>query len=95
MCYILQLWSGKWCIKDEHKLLSDLGTNTNGIGGGGGGGNYYEPHHNGFSTSSGGIGPTESILYDSITTKNELLSPPQSTLYTPPVVTSIGKQCFY
>lgn len=86
MC-VLQLWSGKWCIKEEHKILSELGTTTNGIGGGGGGGGYYDTHHNGFSTSSGGIGSTESILYDSITT----ISQAQSSLYTPPVVTSLGK----
>lgn len=82
----IQLWSGKWCIKDEHKLLSDIGT-TNGNGGGANGGNggYYDTHHNGFSSSN--IGSTESILYDGITT----ISQAQCSLYTPPVVTSLGK----
>lgn len=42
---LLQLWSSKWSIKDEHKLLSELGGGgggttggTNGAGNGGGGG---------------------------------------------------------
>jgi len=45
---MLQLWSSKWSIKDEHKLLSELGggggggttggTNGGGNGGGGNGG---------------------------------------------------------
>lgn len=66
----IKLWSGKWCIKDEHKLLSDLGTTTNG-------GSAYYDTHNGFPSSTG----SESILYDSITT----ISQAQSSLYTPPI----------
>ncbi|XP_055922250.1 probable serine/threonine-protein kinase DDB_G0282963 isoform X2 [Eupeodes corollae] len=69
------IWSGKWCIKDEHKLLSELGSVTNG------GGTYYDTH-NSFPTSTG----TESILYDSITT----ITQSQSSLYTPPIGTSIA-----
>ncbi|KAG4070288.1 hypothetical protein HA402_009851 [Bradysia odoriphaga] len=69
------LWTGKWCIKDEHKLLSDLGTTTNG-------GSAYYDTHNGFPSSTG----SESILYDSITT----ISQAQSSLYTPPIVTENG-----
>ncbi|XP_037051189.1 paired box protein Pax-5 isoform X3 [Bradysia coprophila] len=68
--YSNQLWTGKWCIKDEHKLLSDLGTTTNG-------GSAYYDTHNGFPSSTG----SESILYDSITT----ISQAQSSLYTPPI----------
>lgn len=53
------LWTGKWSLKDEHKLLSELG----GAGGGGGATNggspYYDPHT--FSTGA----PT-SDLYDSL-----------------------------
>lgn len=85
-----QLWSGKWCIKEEQKIFSELGSPANGIGGGGpGNGNaaaYYDSHHNGFSTTNG-VGSTESILYDGITT----ISQAQSSLYTPPVVSSLGK----
>ncbi|KAJ6625252.1 hypothetical protein Bhyg_17306, partial [Pseudolycoriella hygida] len=64
------LWTSKWCIKDEHKLMSDLGTTTNG-------GSAYYDTHNGFPSSTG----SESILYDSITT----ISQAQSSLYTPPI----------
>lgn len=67
-----QLWTGKWCIKDEHKMLSDLGTTANG-------GSAYYDTHNGFPSSTG----SESILYDSITT----ISQAQSSLYTPPIGT--------
>lgn len=86
-----QLWSSKWCIKEEQKIFSELNA-ANGIGGGGGGGGgngtsaYYEGHHNGFSTANG-VGSTESILYDGITT----ISQAQSSLYTPPVVSTLGK----
>lgn len=82
-----QLWSSKWCIKEEQKIFSELNS-ANGIGGGGGNGNsaYYDGHHNGFSTPNG-VGSTESILYDGITT----ISQAQSSLYTPPVVSTLGK----
>ncbi|XP_055314430.1 paired box protein Pax-5 isoform X6 [Sitodiplosis mosellana] len=82
------LWSSKWCIKEEQKMFSELSA-ANGIGGGGGNGNaaaaYYDSHHNGFSTANG-VGSTESILYDGITT----ISQAQSSLYTPPVVSTLG-----
>uniref|UniRef100_A0A336KUK8 CSON011787 protein n=1 Tax=Culicoides sonorensis TaxID=179676 RepID=A0A336KUK8_CULSO len=68
------LWTGKWCsIKDEHKLLSELGNAATQNGGAG----YYDTH-NGFPVSSAG---TDSILYDSITT----ISQAQSPLYTPTI----------
>ncbi|XP_017062794.1 paired box protein Pax-2-B isoform X3 [Drosophila eugracilis] len=83
------IWSGKWCIKDEQKLLAELGNLTTGTG------NcattYYETS-NGFSTNSiSGSGPTlsgsdTSMLYDSIAT----ISQAQNSLYTPTIGTSIG-----
>ena len=48
----LQLWSSKWSIKDEHKLLSELG----GGGGGGGGGGTGTTGGNGPSSGGGGGG---------------------------------------
>lgn len=67
--------------------MSDL-SSPNAIGSGGAGNTtgYYDSHHNGFSATNGG-GSTESILYDSITT----ISQAQSSLYTPPLVSSLGK----
>lgn len=81
-----QLWSSKWCIKEEQKIFSELNSPSNGGGNGNSAGGYYDSHHNGFS-SSNGVGSTESILYDGITT----ISQAQSSLYTPPVVSSLGK----
>lgn len=67
-------------------MLSELGSaNAIGSAGSGNASVYYDGHHNGFSTSNGGS--TESILYDSITT----ISQAQSSLYTPPLVSSLGK----
>ncbi|XP_063706378.1 paired box protein Pax-5 [Culicoides brevitarsis] len=72
------LWTGKWCsIKEEHKLLSELGNAANQNGNSG----YYDTH-NGFPVASSG---SDSILYDSITT----ISQAQSPLYTP----TIGGKC--
>ncbi|XP_046869664.1 ras guanine nucleotide exchange factor E isoform X1 [Drosophila willistoni] len=84
-----QIWSGKWCIKEEHKLLSELGslTTTNGNSAQA----YYEAS-NGFPTStiSGSGGPPtgndSSMLYDSIAT----ISQGQGSLYTPTIGPSIG-----
>ncbi|XP_016944231.2 paired box protein Pax-6 isoform X3 [Drosophila suzukii] len=85
------IWSGKWCIKDEHKLLAELGNLTTGTGNCAA--SYYEAP-NGFSTNSisgSGPGPTPSssetsMLYDSIST----ISQTQSSLYTPTIGPSIG-----
>lgn len=67
--------------------MSDLSSpNAIGSGGAGNATGYYDSHHNGFSATNGG-GSTESILYDSITT----ISQAQSSLYTPPLVSSLGK----
>jgi len=87
-----KIWSGKWCIKDEHKLLAELGNLTTGTGNCAA--SYYEAP-NGFSTNSisgSGPGPTPSssetsMLYDSIST----ISQTQSSLYTPTIGPSIGK----
>ncbi|KRK05000.1 paired box protein Pax-5 isoform X9 [Drosophila yakuba] len=84
------IWSGKWCIKDEHKLLAELGNLTTGTGNCAAAA-YYEAS-NGFSTNPiTGSGPTvsgsdTSMLYDSITT----ISQTQSSLYTPAIGPSIG-----
>ncbi|XP_022217289.1 paired box protein Pax-2a isoform X4 [Drosophila obscura] len=83
------IWSGKWCIKDEHKLLSELGNLTTGSGTNAP--SYYEPS-NGFSTSTisgSGAAPTgndTSMLYDSIAT----MSQAQGSLYTQTIGPSIG-----
>ncbi|EDV45208.2 uncharacterized protein Dere_GG16406, isoform B [Drosophila erecta] len=83
------IWSGKWCIKDEHKLLAELGNLSTGTGNCAA--TYYEAS-NGFSTNPiSGSGPTASgsdtsMLYDSITT----ISQTQSSLYTPAIGPSIG-----
>ncbi|XP_060661195.1 probable serine/threonine-protein kinase ndrD isoform X3 [Drosophila nasuta] len=87
------IWSGKWCIKDEHKLLSELGNLTtnsnNGVP------TYYEAPPNAFSSNSiscasasvgSTIGNDSTMLYDSIAT----ISQSQSTLYTPPIGSSIA-----
>ncbi|XP_043071837.1 paired box protein Pax-2a isoform X2 [Drosophila grimshawi] len=84
------IWSGKWCIKDEHKLLSELGNLTTNNGSSAPA--YYEAP-NGFSTSTiscagvgTAVGNDSSMLYDSIAT----ISQSQSTLYTPPIGPSIA-----
>ena len=51
-----QLWSSKWSIKDEHKLLSELG--GAGAGGGGGGGPGGDAGNgNGTAAGTTGAGP--------------------------------------
>ncbi|BFG06649.1 paired box protein Pax-2 [Drosophila madeirensis] len=83
------IWSGKWCIKDEHKLLSELGNLTTSSGNNAP--SYYEPS-NGFSAttiSGSGAAPSgndTSMLYDSIAT----MSQTQGALYTQTLGTSIG-----
>ncbi|XP_059609818.1 paired box protein Pax-2-A [Phlebotomus argentipes] len=69
-----QIWSGKWCIKDEHKLLSELGNTTNGSS------NYYDAHGS-FATTAG-----DTVLYDTITT----ITQAQSSLYTPSIGATIA-----
>lgn len=76
-----QLWSSKWSIKDEHKLLSELGGTTGSTGHQSG---YYDAH-GGFP----GVGTTNSAadLYDTINTMSQATS---QNLYTP----SLGENFF-
>lgn len=77
-----QLWSSKWSIKDEHKLLSELGgagTTTGQTGG------YYDPH-GGFSGVTGVTSAAD--IYDTINT----MSQTGQNLYTPPLAGSLGRQ---
>ncbi|KAL1139539.1 hypothetical protein AAG570_006522, partial [Ranatra chinensis] len=70
------LWSGKWNIKDEHKLFSELG----GGGGGGGGAAAAGAPFVGVQTSSADI-------YDTINT----ISQSQTTqIYNPPIVGGVN-----
>lgn len=86
-----QLWSSKWSIKDEHKLLSELGGNNGGTGGAGtqgstgSAGSYYDTH-GGFPT----VGAVSSAadLYDTISTMSQATS---QNLYTSaPIAGSLG-----
>ena len=71
------MWSSKWSIKDEHKLLSELGS-----GAANGGSPYYDAQ-TGFPTVT-----TTSDLYESISTMTQAQSAP---VYTPPIGTSLGE----
>jgi paired box protein 2 len=75
--FFFQLWSSKWSIKDEHKLLSELGS-----GAANGGSPYYDAQ-TGFPTVT-----TTADLYESISTMTQAQSTP---VYTPPIGTSLGK----
>jgi hypothetical protein len=75
--FFFKLWSSKWSIKDEHKLLSELGS-----GAANGGSPYYDAQ-TGFPTVT-----TTSDLYESISTMTQAQSTP---VYTPPIGTSLGK----
>ncbi|KAK2577420.1 hypothetical protein KPH14_003527 [Odynerus spinipes] len=80
------LWSSKWSIKDEHKLLNELGGGGGGGGGAGGGGGggaggaYYE--HAGFP---GNAIATSAELYDSLGTISTMTQAQTPHLYTPPI----------
>ncbi|KAH8339515.1 hypothetical protein KR059_006263 [Drosophila kikkawai] len=95
------IWSGKWCIKDEHKLLAELGNLTTGSGTGNCATAPYYEAANGFSSGSlpgavsslpgavpghGPSGSDTSMLYDSIAT----ISQSQGTLYTQTIGPSLG-----
>ncbi|RZC40692.1 hypothetical protein BDFB_007229, partial [Asbolus verrucosus] len=74
------LWSSKWSIKDEHKLLSELGgagTTTGQTG-------YYDTHA-GFP--SVGVASSAADIYDTINTMSQATS---QNLYTPPLAGSLG-----
>ncbi|CAH0547811.1 unnamed protein product [Brassicogethes aeneus] len=73
------LWPGKWSIKDEHKLLSELGTGT---GAGGQAGGYYDAH-GGFPGVS-----SAADIYDTINTMSQTTS---QNLYTPPLAGSLAE----
>jgi len=75
--YFFQLWSSKWSIKDEHKLLSELGSSA-----ANGGSPYYDAQ-TGFPTVT-----TTADLYESISTMTQAQSTP---VYTPPIGTSLGR----
>ncbi|XP_071055317.1 paired box protein Pax-5 isoform X3 [Onthophagus taurus] len=73
------LWSSKWSIKDEHKLLSELGGPGNTPGQSG----YYDTH-----TFPGvGVTSTATDIYDTINTMSQTTS---QNLYTPPLAGSLG-----
>ncbi|XP_046668750.1 paired box protein Pax-5 isoform X7 [Homalodisca vitripennis] len=74
------LWTGKWSIKDEHKLLSELG---GGAAGTNGGSPYYDNSTGTFSSPT-----TSADLYDSISTMSQAQA--NSHLYNPPIGTTIG-----
>nr|CAD7568119.1 unnamed protein product [Timema californicum] len=73
--YHHMLWSSKWSIKDEHKLLSELGS-----GAANGASPYYDAQ-TGFPTAT-----TAADLYESISTMTQSQSTP---VYTPPIGTSL------
>ncbi|GAB0091156.1 uncharacterized protein DMENIID0001_059660 [Sergentomyia squamirostris] len=82
------IWSGKWCIKDEHKLLSELGNtgatagaNQSNGSGNTGGNTYYDAHSGTFPNTS-----SDTVLYDTITT----ITQAQSSLYTPSIGATIA-----
>ncbi|KAH8385444.1 hypothetical protein KR009_008143 [Drosophila setifemur] len=83
------IWSGKWCIKDEHKFLAELGNLTTGSGNSAA--SYYEAS-NGFpaSTIPGSVttqsGNDTPILYDSAAT----ISQCQGSLYSQTLAPSLG-----
>lgn len=92
----MQLWSSKWSIKDEHKLLNELGgsgATGNGSGSGGSGGSsgggsgYYE--HGGFP---GNAIATSAELYDSLGTITTMTQAQTPHLYTPPIGGTIGER---
>ncbi|XP_044012603.1 paired box protein Pax-8 isoform X2 [Aphidius gifuensis] len=97
------LWSTKWNIKDEHKLLNELdgggggggGTGNNGTTGGGGAGNGGNggTGNTGYYEHSGFPGntiPTSAELYDSLGTISTMTQAQTPHLYTPPIGGTIG-----
>lgn len=94
MCFKLQLWSSKWSLKEEHKLLSELGgagagngtTGAPGTGGGAPTAGYYDTH-SGFPGV--GVGPVSSAadLYDTISTMSQAGG---QNLYSTPIAGTLG-----
>ncbi|KAK9752922.1 Paired box domain [Popillia japonica] len=77
------LWSSKWSIKDEHKLLSELGE-LGGSGATANQGGYYDTHA-GFAGV--GVASSAAEIYDTINTMSQATS---QNLYTPPLAGSLG-----
>ncbi|CAB0014702.1 unnamed protein product [Nesidiocoris tenuis] len=73
------LWSGKWTMKEDHKLFSDLG----GSGGPGSGGSPYYDSPSAFPATS----TTGADIYDTISTMSQAQS---AHIYNPPIGTSLG-----
>ncbi|BES87698.1 PAX [Nesidiocoris tenuis] len=72
------LWSGKWTMKEDHKLFSDLG----GSGGPGSGGSPYYDSPSAFPATS----TTGADIYDTISTMSQAQS---AHIYNPPIGTSL------
>jgi hypothetical protein len=79
---VFQLWPGKWCLKDEHKLFSELNA---GVTSGGGTSPFYDANQTAFSAT-----PLSADLYE---TMGQPQQPTQNStpVYTPPVPTTLGK----
>ncbi|XP_043270467.1 paired box protein Pax-8 isoform X5 [Venturia canescens] len=100
------LWSSKWSIKDEHKLLSELGGAGAGGGNGNTGGNGPSTGGGGSAGGGGGGNPTggyyehsgfpgnaiatSAELYDSLGTISTMTQAQTPHLYTPPIGGTIG-----
>lgn len=89
------MWSSKWSLKEEHKLLSELGSGggtnngSSGVPGAGSGAptaGYYDTH-GGFPGV--GVGPVTSAadLYDTISTMSQAGG---QNLYSTPIAGSLG-----
>ncbi|KAL3274814.1 hypothetical protein HHI36_019597 [Cryptolaemus montrouzieri] len=75
------LWSNKWNIKDEHKLLSELG----------GSGGVPAPGQTAYYDTHAGFPPASaSDLYDSINTISQSSA---QNLYTPSLAGTLGTGC--
>lgn len=97
--FLLQIWSGKWCIKDEPKVsdlvsaaataVTAVSTPPHNNNNNNNNSSYYDTH-NVFPTVVSSNN-TDTILYDSITT----ISQAQNTLYAPSIGTAIGEYSFF
>lgn len=77
-----QLWPGKWCLKDEHKLFSELNA---GVTSGGGTSPFYDANQTAFSAT-----PLSADLYESMAQPQQQAQN-STPVYTPPVPTTLGK----
>ncbi|XP_050525744.1 paired box protein Pax-5 isoform X9 [Daktulosphaira vitifoliae] len=76
----VSLWPGKWCLKDEHKLFSELSA---GVTSGGGTSPFYDANQTAFSAA-----PLTADLYETMTQPQQTQN--TTPVYTPPVPTSLG-----